>query len=91
MQSAFSVNEADGSVSVCTAVSGAVLDRNITVLLSTQDLTATCKIIFMFSLPSYQLARLYCVWAVYFFYGWSYFSINIGKIDVCVYQTHTYI
>jgi len=71
MQSAFSVTEADGSVSVCTAVSGAVLDRNITVLLSTQDLIATCKIIFMFSLPilSYQLARLYilCVGCIFSF------------------------
>ena len=91
MQSAFSVNEADGSVSVCTAVSGAVLDRNITVLLSTQDLTATCKIIFMFSLPSYQLARLYCVWAVYFFMGGLTSALILEKLMcVCIKHIHIY-
>jgi len=44
-QSAFPVSETDGSVSVCTAISGVVLDRNVTVLLSTQDNTATCKFV----------------------------------------------
>ena len=42
-QSAFPVSETDGQVSVCTAISGAVLDRNIMVLLSTQDNTANCN------------------------------------------------
>ena len=42
-QSGFPVSEADGSVSVCIAISGAVLERNITVILSTQDNTAVCK------------------------------------------------
>ena len=58
-QSAFPVSEADGSVSVCTAVSGAVLDRNITVLLSTQDNTATCKFVcFVFNLSYVSMNQL---------------------------------
>jgi len=38
-QSAFTVAEADGSVSVCINISGAVLARMVTALLSTQDIT----------------------------------------------------
>jgi len=53
MQSTFPLSEADGSVSVCIAVSGAVLDRNITVILSTQDNTAICKFVIMFDLINY--------------------------------------
>ena len=55
-QSTFPVSEADGSVSVCTAISGAVLDRNVTILLSTQDNTAICK--FVFNLISYGIHRM---------------------------------
>ena len=46
-QSAFTVSEADGSVSVCTAISGAVLDRNVSIQLSTGDNTAICKFVFV--------------------------------------------
>ena len=53
-QSGFPVSEADGSVSVCTDISGAVLDRNVTVLLSTQDNLAVCKLVFVFKLIGYQ-------------------------------------
>ena len=46
-QSTFPVSEADGSVTMCTGISGAVLDRNVTVLLSTRDNTAICKFVFV--------------------------------------------
>ena len=43
VQSAFTAAEAAGSVSVCITVTGAILDRDVTVLLSTQDNTAMCE------------------------------------------------
>lgn len=52
-QSAFPASEADGSVSVCTAISGADLDRTIIITLLTQDSTAICKFVFVFNLISY--------------------------------------
>jgi len=42
-ESAYAVTEADGLVSVCVTISGAVLNRNISVLLSTEDSTAVCE------------------------------------------------
>jgi len=40
-------SEAVGLVSVCVNISGTVLDRNITVLLSTEDNTAICECVFV--------------------------------------------
>ena len=42
-QSSYTLSEADGLVSVCVNISGAVLDRNVSVLLSTEDDTAVCE------------------------------------------------
>ena len=42
-QSSYIVSEADGSASVCVNISGAILNRNVTVLLSTQDNSAVCE------------------------------------------------
>jgi len=42
-QSSYVVSEADGSASVCVNISGAILSRNVTVLLSTQDNSAVCE------------------------------------------------
>ena len=39
----YTVRENSGSVSVCVNISGAVLERDITVLLSTRDDDATCE------------------------------------------------
>ena len=39
----YTVRESNGSVSVCINISGAVLERNVTVLLSTEDFEATCE------------------------------------------------
>lgn len=46
------MNEAVGLISVCVNVSGAVLDRNITVFLSTENNTAVCEFLFVFHLFS---------------------------------------
>ena len=43
VQSALTVSEADGSVSVCVNVSGASLDRDVTVYVSIDDGTAMCE------------------------------------------------
>ena len=42
-ESSYTVRENNGSVSVCINISGAILERNITVLLSTRDDEATCE------------------------------------------------
>jgi len=42
-QSSNIVREAEGLLSVCVNISGAILNRNITVLLSTEDDTAVCE------------------------------------------------
>ena len=41
VEPSYTVNESSGSVSVCIDISGAVLERNVTVLLSTMDDEAT--------------------------------------------------
>ena len=46
----FVASEAVGLVSVCVNISGTVLDRNITVLLSTEKNTATCEFFIVFKL-----------------------------------------
>ena len=40
-ETSYTVRESSGSVSVCVNISGSVLERNITVLLSTMDDEAT--------------------------------------------------
>ena len=40
-ETSYTVRESNGSVSVCVNISGAVLERNVTVLLSTMDDEAT--------------------------------------------------
>ena len=47
-QPSYTVGENDGSVSVCINISGAVLERNVTVFLSTEGFDATCKLLLMF-------------------------------------------
>ena len=47
-QPSYTVGENDGSVSVCIDISGAVLERNVTVFLSTEGFDATCKLLLMF-------------------------------------------
>ena len=42
-QPSYTVRESDGSVSVCINISGAVLERNVAVLLSTEGFEATCE------------------------------------------------
>jgi len=42
-QPSYTVRESDGSVSVCINISGAVLERSVTVLLSTMGFEATCE------------------------------------------------
>ena len=44
-QPSYTVGENDGSVSVCIDISGAVLERNVTVFLSTEGFDATCKLL----------------------------------------------
>ena len=58
-QSIYLVNEAQGSVAVCVVIFGATLDRNVTVLLSTQNGTAICEFVFVLKLLSYQWAKVY--------------------------------
>ena len=48
----FLASEAVGLVSVCVNISGTVVDRDITVLLSTENNTATCEFFFVFKLLS---------------------------------------
>ena len=43
-ETSYTVRENSGSVSVCINISGAVLERNVTVLLSTMDDEATCEL-----------------------------------------------
>ena len=43
-QPSYTVGENDGSVSVCINISGAVLERNVTVFLSTGNFDATCEL-----------------------------------------------
>ena len=43
-QPSYTVGENDGSVSVCINISGAVLERNVTVFLSTGGFDATCEL-----------------------------------------------
>ena len=43
----FTASEANGSVSVCMNIFGAVLARSVTVSLSTQDNTAFCEFVFV--------------------------------------------
>ena len=40
-ETSYTVRESNGSLSVCINISGAVLERNVTVLLSTMDDEAT--------------------------------------------------
>ena len=47
-QPSYTVGENDGSVSVCIDISGAVLERNVTVFLSTDGFDAICKLLLMF-------------------------------------------
>ena len=42
-QPSFSVSESDGSISVCVNISGASLERNVTVYVSITDGTAMCE------------------------------------------------
>ena len=42
-QPSYTVGENDGSVSVCIDISRAVLERNVTVFLSTEGFDATCE------------------------------------------------
>ena len=44
-EASYTVRESSGSVSVCINISGAVLERNATVLLSTMDDEATRELI----------------------------------------------
>ena len=52
-QPALTVSEDDGSVSVCVDISGASLDRDVTVYVSIDDGTAMCE-----SLCDY----IHCIW-----------------------------
>ena len=45
-QPSYTVGENDGSVSVCIDISGADLERNVTVFLSTEGFDATCELLF---------------------------------------------
>ena len=42
-QEIYSVNETDGAVMVCAMLTEGVLERNVTVYLSTSDGSAVCK------------------------------------------------
>ena len=54
----FTASEANGSVSVCMNIFGAVLARSVTVLLSTQDDTAFCEFVFVSKLLGYEQVTL---------------------------------
>ena len=43
-ETSYTVRESNESVSVCINISGTVLERNVTVLLSTVDDEATCEL-----------------------------------------------
>jgi len=50
--------EAVGLVSVCVNISGTVVDRDITVLLSTENNTAICESVFVLKLLSLSESQI---------------------------------
>ena len=60
-QPSYTVGENDGSVSVCIDISGAVLERNVTVFLSTDGFDAICKLLLMFgAISNMQEQEMVC-------------------------------
>ena len=62
-QPSYTVGENDGSVSVCIDISGAVLERNVTVFLSTEGFDATCKLLLI--LITYRNKKMVCYISCY--------------------------